>query len=84
MDKNVKAMLKISDVLDDRYKKLCDRYHDLELSHNRKVCLLKRAAELLSYISTTDDMVQEVHYLYLAILADLNYPLCRVYERRKK
>lgn len=36
MDKNVKAMMKISDVLDDRYEKLCDRYHELELSHNRK------------------------------------------------
>lgn len=43
MDKNVKAMLKISDVLDDRYRKLCDRYHDLELSHNRK----KKALEVL-------------------------------------
>lgn len=50
MDKNVKAMLKISDVIDDRYQKLCDKYYELELSHNRK----KKALLAIRSLFVTD------------------------------
>lgn len=49
MDKNVKAMLKINDTLDDRYQKLCDKYHDLELSHNRKKKALLKIKDSLEW-----------------------------------
>ena len=42
MDKRFKGLVVISDVLDDRYQKLSDKYHELELSHNRKKKVLSR------------------------------------------
>lgn len=62
MDKRFKGLVAISDVLDDRYQKLSDKYHELELSHNRKKNALHR---IMSYVerenpgfrnfSSTDD-----------------------------
>lgn len=47
MERRFKGLVAINDVLDDRYQKLSDRYHDLELSHNRKKkCLF----EILQYV----------------------------------
>lgn len=77
-----KSLRNLNRIMSDDYQKLSDMYKDLKLSHNRQERLLKRTAELLSYISTTDDMVQEVHYLFLAILNEFNNPLYRCRERR--
>lgn len=47
MERRFKGLVAINDVLDDRYQKLSDKYHDLELSHNRKKkCLF----EILQYV----------------------------------
>lgn len=36
MERRFKGLVAISDVLDDRYQKLSDRFENLKLSHNRK------------------------------------------------
>lgn len=77
-----KSLRNLNRLMSDDYQNLSDKYQDLKLSHNRQARLLKRTAELLSYISTTEDMVQEVHYLFLAIMNELNNPLYRCRERR--
>lgn len=62
MDKNVKAMLKISDVIDNRYQKLCDRYHNLELSHNRKKKALFKILAIVTGLHDNlglDDIIRE-------------------------
>ena len=78
-----RSLRDLNRIMSDDYNNLCDRLENMRLSHNRKVRLLKRTAELLSYINTTSDMVQEVHYLFLAIMHELDNPE-RVYEKYER
>lgn len=48
MERRFKGLVAINDVLDDRYQKLSDRYHSLELSHNRKKEALKKLSRIFS------------------------------------
>lgn len=53
MDKRFKGLVAISDVLDDRYQKLSDKYHELELSHNRKKVALERLLKIFAHFSNS-------------------------------
>lgn len=63
----------ISLFIDDEHNKLCDKYNDLKLSHNRKIKLLK---ECISYL----DAIPGGKYrdiLLFRIRQELSYPYFR-------
>lgn len=45
--KILKCLRNVNRFIDDDYQKLCDRYHSLELSHNRKKRALKQIRDFL-------------------------------------
>lgn len=58
MMKKFRGLCAINDVLDDRYKKLSDKYDALSLSHNRKKQLLKNIMQQLLDRKAGDDILR--------------------------
>lgn len=78
-----KEFKRMNRILDMDYSQLYDKYHDLELSHNRLETLVKQFVKIFDYYewylaSPSADC------LYDKAVSELNNPLYRCRERRKK
>ena len=77
----IRNMISLSDILantlDDRYKKLSDKFHELELSHNRKKLLLqdieKRIKLITKYWSLDKALELELNEFTKKIGNELTY-----------
>lgn len=83
-----KEFKRINRILDLDYSKLYDKYHDLELSHNRLESLLKHSKKCLDFCMANfvmpDSIYKSFMNLVIAINQELENPLYRVRERKKK
>lgn len=79
MEKKFKGLVAIQDVLDDRYQKLSDKYHNLELSHNRKKKTLQLCLKFCEVVEHThwDFYFGELCY---PVLVDLIHSMHRSIE----
>ena len=94
-----KALAKVPGLIDEETEKLSDKFHDLELSHNRQEKLLKEVDVLLrtfwNLISSSEKYVifkdfycnhsflSSAESLHIRIKRELVNPLYRCRERKK-
>ena len=80
--KMMKALRDLNAYIDDDRQKLCDRIHDLELSHKRMERLLRRCSVVLHLLPNTL-IIDEVLDLKVRISQELSYPYCCVNYKMK-
>lgn len=83
----MKALKNLNAYVDDDRQKLCDRCHDLELSHKRLENLLRLSLSCMyncsNYVPAGSDF-ERLAKLYVRINRELSYPYFRVRVRRIK
>ena len=57
-----KALAKVHGIIDEETKKISDKLHDLELSHNRKIKLLKKLENVVKAQITKATYNYEISY----------------------
>lgn len=79
--KMLKAIKELNDYIDNDREKLCDRIHNLELSHKRQERLLKRFLEIGKYFKIY--LIGPVwDKLYDDVKAELSYPYFRLKSKK--
>lgn len=69
------SLLKVEKSLNDDFQELCDRFHDLELSHNRSKKLLRMSKfflEQLNFYACPADLWEKAEYLHRRLTLELD------------